>query len=802
MESKMIARNWYLNLVLAITAALLPTGSTHASTLEEIVVSGSIEETPAHLPFSFSLISGDDIRMAETPYLEQITERTPALSISRNSLATKIYMRGIGSQGNAGLDQSVSFYIDGVYHPRSRDTKLALVDVSRIEILKGPQSTYLGLNANAGTIAVQTNKARPGKTESSVKLSGGTGSYARFTGIHNYSPNDLFALRLVGDYASSDGVWDIVDPQTGNKVDDGGAMTRHAIRLSGTWLPTDNLEIMFKVEDQKSDRDNAFAWQPTGCDNLYGLGLADQQALNSFWQATAATDPNPLRVPFTCRAGFSDNRLDNDSPVAPYNGVDQSGSESVLQINWNIGTARLRSTTAYYDNEFGFEGNDVTHGATFHRALWVSDRNSQLSQELRLDLPLSQSVGWMIGLYSHQANVRFNTGDADARGRAPQFIATSVKQEDQTRSIVSAIHWNLTEKLDIEAGIRHIRTKKEFSGDDLRYRANQQAMTQRGTFNTQVAGDNSGNPDAYTDYSAEVRANFADEDETFSETLPSLTLGYQFSDNIQTYLKWQKGYKSGGFNFRLNGLDSSTLTFDPETVNATEFGINARFLENNLNIRAAWFDATYKDLQHNSNRGDDGTISAAVIRNASKANNSGLEVEVDWQVSNAIEVSASATWLDAEFEDYAGADCTRFQSVISRTSIAANFGAQFSGGRCSQDLSGGQMPHAPDFSASMQLAYQVPIFDKFQLRSALHGYYSDSFFTSPHADPLRQQDAFHKISLSLGIHPTNRIWSFTITANNLTDELTSRQLGQDQNAAVSGLVDSPRMVYAQFTYRR
>ena len=526
MEGTMAAISRPVQYVLAY-AAICTASFASAETLEEIVVSRAIESSTQYLPFSFSKINGERLQLRQTLHLEEITETTPGLSISRNSLASKIYMRGVGSQGNAGLDQSVSFYVDGVYHPRSRDTKLALVDVSEIEILKGPQSTYHGLNANAGTIAVHTRNAEVGQTETNVRAVAGTGNYNRFTGIHNYSPSDTFAIRLVADTASSDGIWDMVNPATNEKLDDGGVIDRHAFRISGTWLANENIEVLFKLEFQESDRDNAFAWQPTGCDNLYGMGFSGQQALDSFWTSLGSGEPNRLSVPFTCRAGFLDNRLDEKSPAAPTNKVAQEGTESVLKINWSLGNSTLRMTTAYYENEFGFSGNDVTHGASFHRVLWVADKNRQISQELRLDMPLGENVGWMVGLYAHSADVSFRSGDADARGRQPQFIATDVSQNDETLSLATALHWNLTERFDLEGGIRHIQTRKEYSGVDARYRANGQPNAERASFNAQVSSDISGNPDAYLSYSPEVRARFDDEKETFRQTLPSLTLGYQ-----------------------------------------------------------------------------------------------------------------------------------------------------------------------------------------------------------------------------------------------------------------------------------
>lgn len=222
------------------------------------------------------------------------------------------------------------------------------------------------------------------------------------------------------------------------------------------------------------------------------------------------------------------------------------------------------------------------------------------------------------------------------------------------------------------------------------------------------------------------------------------------------------------------------------------------------------FNSNYRNLQQNSNLGDDGVIAGATIRNIAEAESNGVELDMRYQFASDWAISVNSSWLNANFIRYEGADCTRLQSVVANTDVAAQFGAQLgaqgtgngNGNRqnCSQDLSGAAMHMAPDFSSFLRLSHQTNL-AHFTLSSQLEWFYSEGFFTSPHADLLRYQPHFNKLSISTTLAPNNAPWQLSLLVRNITNKLTSRQLGQDGNAAVSGLLDPPRFWSIQFRYR-
>lgn len=792
------------NVALCLFAAASLAPGASAQRLDEIVIYGQKDERALKdAPISVSVLSAAYLEDRRFQTLEQITAFEPGVDVSKNSGASKVFVRGIGSQGNAGLDQSAATFIDGIYFGRSRSNKAALIDVEQVEILKGPQSVHLGVNSSAGAFVVQTRAASLAASEGFADLQ--VGNYGEIGGTlaYNLAATDTFALRGVVSADRSSGFWDIVDPVTGELLSNNTGGNSQLYRLSAVWQPIPSFEVRTKLEKQRIDRDNPFAWQPSGCDNLFGLGLSTQAELDAFWAATGSTEVSPLGLPFSCEPDFADNVFDENTPVAPFGTSLFDAEYASVELNWDLGPVLFTSLTGAYDTDFGFEGNDLTHGnPNESRLFWSQDDNRQVSQELRLISQYDGPIQWLAGAYWHSGRIDYETGDADQRNpRNPQFIRTEAAQDETIVSVFGKADWQVTPTLLIDGGLRWTRVEKLFSGVDERIRQNTVTQPQRADFLQTLQTDLTGNPAAYTAFGRQVRGEFTDEERSFSDVLPSIALIYTPDERINLYYRWSEGYKAGGFNFRLNGLDETTLDFDAETVSAHEIGVKLDWIEQNLSVAAALFVSDYDGLQQNSNRGDDGVISAAVIRNAAAASSDGIEISVNWSPIEQVTLDWAATWLDAQFDDFQGADCTRFQSVVSRTDVAAQFGAERLNNRCSQDLSGARLAHAPEFSSRAALIWQPRLFDGFDTDTSIEWFYSDGFFTSPQADPLRRQAAFHKLNARLGIAPTSGRWSFDVILTNLTNELTARQLGQDDDAAVSGLVDDPRRIGARLRVR-
>ncbi len=757
------------------------------------------EQASLQVPVSTQVVSGEELAIKEIADLQALSAQQPSFLASPNSSSSKLFMRGMGSQGNAGMDQAVSVYIDQVYHGRSRIIKGSLFDVEQLDILKGAQGTYFGLNTIAGALHLQTAKASLADEEGYLTLSAGSNNRLNGAMAYNQKLSENLALRTAVKVQQDDGHWHMVDPVAGEVADSG--QRGQMLRLSTLWQVNPELQVQGKLEYQKQSRNNPFAWQPFGCDNLYGLGFSEQAQLNAFWQATGSDQDNPLRIPSTCRSNFSDNKLDHNSPASPFNQSEFEHLAATVNLVWQLDGVELFANTAFYDSDYGFSGNDLSHGASFHRIFWSSDNVRQWSQEIRLANSADSDLFWTIGAYWHQSDLGYQTADADGRNQQnPQWVHSQAWQDETRLSLFAATEWQFIPKWTLALGFRHSRTDKEFDGLDQRIRSQGMgAAAER--FRQLLLADVSAAPINYSEFDRQTRAEFIAEQQDFSDNMPSVSLLYQLGDNWYSYYKWSKAKKAGGFNFRLNNISAEDLVYRPESVIANEIGLKGSAIDSALNLELVVFSSNYYNLQQNSNRGDDGVITGSRIRNVAKASSDGVELSASWQITQKLALDFTATALDAEFDSYLGADCTRLQAVVSRTDVAADFGAQRNGQSCSQDLSGKPLSHAPDHAGTLALSYDFSPMEGWNLGARAEAIWSDGFFTSPHADSLRYQSEYQKYNLLFTLSPPQPNWQFSLFIHNLTDKLTAHQLGQDGNAAVSGLVDPGKNWFLQAKYK-
>ena len=146
---------------------------------EEVVVTATLkEQSELETPISMDVLAGQEMIENNIMTMFDISDRTPGITISKGTLSNKIYMRGVGSGGNQSFDQSVGQFIDGVYQGRSWMLQGTLLDMERVEILKGPQTTYFGNNSIGGALSFIT---RVPTDETEASISGTIGSHGEQT---------------------------------------------------------------------------------------------------------------------------------------------------------------------------------------------------------------------------------------------------------------------------------------------------------------------------------------------------------------------------------------------------------------------------------------------------------------------------------------------------------------------------------------------------------------------------------------------------------------------------------------------
>ena len=144
-----------------VFAAILLTWAPLAFTqvLEEVVVTAQIrEQSLQDVPISVSAIAGEDIADRSVDNLQSLSASVPNFMVVETQIDTSISIRGVRSGANKGFEQSVPMNFDGVVYPRSQLARTPLVDLERVEVLRGPQPTLFGKNAIGGAVSVTSAK--------------------------------------------------------------------------------------------------------------------------------------------------------------------------------------------------------------------------------------------------------------------------------------------------------------------------------------------------------------------------------------------------------------------------------------------------------------------------------------------------------------------------------------------------------------------------------------------------------------------------------------------------------------------
>ena len=231
-----------------LSSSSLVSAQNQPFTLEEVVVTAQKRsENIQDVPISITAVSGVKIAEAGISDMDDLAAYVPNLDISTGN-NTQIRMRGLGSGLNKGFEQSVGMYIDGVYHGRDRSYRGSLLDLERVEVLRGPQGILFGKNTIAGAINISTAKPTQDLNRE-IGLSYGSNNRKKVNAMISGSLSDNFSARLAVMGESQDGYIDNSLPAV-----DGVETEDTIVRASFLWDVSDTLEATLKLEHGKFER--------------------------------------------------------------------------------------------------------------------------------------------------------------------------------------------------------------------------------------------------------------------------------------------------------------------------------------------------------------------------------------------------------------------------------------------------------------------------------------------------------------------------------------------------------------------
>ena len=648
-----------------------PVQSTGADALiEEVVVTARRrEEGLQSAPIAISAYTGDSLDYRGVTRLDQLAKFAPGLTLENNpsfggaSNSAAIYLRGIGQKEFLPTTEpGVGLYVDGVYVARSVGAILDIVDVERIEVLRGPQGTLFGRNTIGGAISVVTRQPEiGGEVQGSLSASTGTDSLMHLSGSIEGTVSETAAARLSVASFTQDGY---VQRTDGIDLGDDDTLTA---RLAVNWQPTDALSGQFSI-DVTRDRENGPAMQLLGIDftdlsQLQGLVLAPPPPMAFVHNVTtAALGPGqPCAATNAAGQGVTSNPASANCYDSRYIGADgqNEGTAPALSetdllglsatLTYDISdTLELKSITAMrsLESEFARDGDHSPHRISqFHDDL----EQDQFSQELQL-LGSRDNLNWILGAYYfNEDGDNVNTLD---------FTVSNFRSgggfDNEAWAVFAQGTYDLSDDLHLTLGGRYTDEQKSFTPDQIIY------QNYYAGFSDLVPPDN---PLAALDapflQAGSRILPLLEKDIDISEFTPMANLSYDLSDDLMVYLSYSEGFKSGGFTQRVfppivapftapvGTADIDLIpTYDPEFVEVLELGFKGTFAGGRLRLNGALFSTDYEDLQvqvFNS--------VAPVTQNIGKASIEGIELELLASPGNGWLVESSVSLLDASYDE-------------------------------------------------------------------------------------------------------------------------------------------------------
>ena len=583
-----------------------------AGVIEEVIVTArKRQESLQETPISITAFSRIDLEEANMIDLRDIGKFTPGMSFTSYGMgsaeAGAIFLRGIGQSDHmVTTDPGVGLYIDGVYVGRNQGAALDLLDLERIEVLRGPQGTLFGKNTIGG--AVNVVSARP-SGEPGGHLGATVGQEGRLNvqASGEFGVSENLAVRGSVLSRNRDGVGEQVF--TGEETGDESSVSG---RVQLLWSGA--------VSELSLVADASRARQAAVPHSFYEF--ADWMV--AFFGAAPCFSSSGAGEYAPCPAGTATDPFDSYSLDDLDTEQDLFGVSATWQ--WNLSDLMtFKSITAYRD--MAYVGNLEFDGAPQVVVHYLeSGESDQFSQEVQLlGANDAATLNWIAGLYYFTED-GYNLQDDLQFGNLDQRRSAV---ETSSYALFGQATADLSERFSLTGGLRYTEEDKDY---DVVYRRLDATGAQ--------ALDESGQPVYLV-----TPTSLGDSWDAVSGTLNGK---FQVSDSVMLYATYSRGFRSGGFAARPS-RPSSVGVYDPEYVNMVEAGIKIQALQDRLRLNVSAYTSDYEDYQVQVNRVGDAFDTR--VLNAAEAEIDGFELELTAALSRTVRIDATFGYTDAQITE-------------------------------------------------------------------------------------------------------------------------------------------------------
>jgi outer membrane receptor protein involved in Fe transport len=823
---------------------------------EPIIVTATLRAMDVQdIPLAVTAVAPEALERQGINDIKNLASISPSFNIQSSQTETQgtsIKIRGVGTTGNnTGLESSVGVFIDGVYQSRPGVALGDLVDLERLEILRGPQGTLFGRNTSAGALNVTTKRPNLSEVEGFANASYGNYNFMNLqAGVSVPVATDVAGVRLSGTWRKRDGYLKTPAGVESNDRD------RYMLRGQLYIEPNADVSIRLLADYAKTDEQC--------CEAV----IVRETELAPFFAA------NGLLSDGVDQSGMSalKNLSINGGPYL--NGSKQWGTSA--ELKWDLGGVKLTSITAYrkFDTNSttvgGFTANDtytVGNGAPTSRAgiLPSGDHIKTFTQELRLQgTAFNDHLDWLLGGFYSSEKIRadqtmtlnadfqktgsaFNFGPATAVGPPagfgsnPLFTLTAFGNAGvpvnangnyaENRFLQDAKSWsvfthnviNFTDKLSLTLGARYVNETKDASFNQLAGTTGAGASACQASVNGVLSGAvpaparagligincfpfatsvaltapaalGGGLASRWLPLPRQWTQEFKDDEITYTAQL-----GYKANEDLLLYAGYSHGFKSGGFNLDPQSatLQNSAAILAGQTT--TRVYADPSFKSEKVNqievgVKATLFGGIKANLAlFDMKMSDFQVLEFTGVQfltfNVNSARSTGAELELFGKLSDHIAANMSATYANARYPGNC-ADGVAAAALPSTLRL------------CGQDLT-----NAPKFAGVFGMTYDGPLNDSgWSLLVNGNVNYSDSRTTRTiDTDtnnlpvPLARQENYFKMNARIGLTTPDDRYTFELWGTNLTNEITrgitanTPLRGAAGARSLIGFVEEPRM---------
>jgi iron complex outermembrane recepter protein len=762
-----------------------PTGRAQSAETEpeDIVVTAQRrDQNLQDTPISITALSERSLRERGVVDLSGVATATPNMQLttagngSGGGNFAQVFIRGVGQPDFIiTKDPGVGIYVDGVYLARAPGALLELLDIERIEVLRGPQGTLFGKNTEGGAISVITKRPR-GELGGVAELRAGDHGRAELSGAFE-TPlvTDVLLLRASGIARHVDGYYErLLAEPVDARTADGNGVGVYSGRLSLDWIPSSDFEVRLAA-DGTSERQTATDYQ--------AVGIFDSPNIELYNRVVGA--PSGL---------IYDERYVAPRPWSTYSTSSSHNNSDIWGVSatasWDAGAVQFKSITAYREldvrSKTDADGTPVPIVAS--DGIVVEQR--QFSQELQVTgKAFADRFDWLVGLWYFQEHANDTQSSRQLVGlfealeaAPPRSIAPPMQDPatcppdgsgpetclggmgnpgnlrfDQTRlgkrtldgrSYAGFVHGSfaITEQLGITAGLRVSREDKDFIYHET-----------RPLQGNKVSFDN-------------VPANPG-----WTVVTPKAGLEFRFSDALMAYASYARGFKAGGVNGRPARPDLFT-SFDPEWVTTYEAGLKSDWFGGSLRINAALYFSQYSDIQITRNTVDADGAFIRLEDNAGDGVVRGFELEATWVPLRGLQLSGGVGMSAFDFTELLPQEAPPGTPLLTR---------------------GSELPFNPEITGTASLAYWLALGAAGQigLRADVAG--SSSYFIDIDNTAEVSQGAYFMFDARLAYASEDGHWEIFAAAKNLTDRaVVGSGVAARANGSYVVSYRPPRMLYA------